>query len=163
MFHANRDLVLDGHSEEDGGWDLEVGRRGWTAAGDVAAGACDGLMKEHVRVLRGVARELDFEIAIEPGLTETCLRQGRPTAMGPNECQKNIRSWPADTTCVSQRGLPTASCAREGSGAPGEIRTPDLLLRRQSLYPAELRARTVDDTTGIASTQVSKARPRHPA
>src|SRR5437667_1767503 len=28
------------------------------------------------------------------------------------------------------------------TGAPGEIRTPDLLLRRQSLYPAELRART---------------------
>jgi hypothetical protein len=26
------------------------------------------------------------------------------------------------------------------SGAPGEIRTPDLLLRRQSLYPSELRA-----------------------
>src|SRR2546427_10368555 len=24
------------------------------------------------------------------------------------------------------------------TGAPGEIRTPDLLLRRQSLYPAEL-------------------------
>ena len=31
---------------------------------------------------------------------------------------------------------------REESGAPGEIRTPDLLLRRQPLYPAELRART---------------------
>src|SRR5205807_2885768 len=30
----------------------------------------------------------------------------------------------------------------EESGAPGEIRTPDLLLRRQSLYPAELRARS---------------------
>src|SRR5215471_5326748 len=29
----------------------------------------------------------------------------------------------------------------EVHGAPGEIRTPDLLLRRQSLYPAELRAR----------------------
>ena len=28
----------------------------------------------------------------------------------------------------------------KNSGAPGEIRTPDLLLRRQSLYPAELRA-----------------------
>jgi len=28
------------------------------------------------------------------------------------------------------------------AGAPGEIRTPDLLLRRQSLYPTELRART---------------------
>src|SRR5215469_7705036 len=25
-------------------------------------------------------------------------------------------------------------------GAPGEIRTPDLMLRRHSLYPAELRA-----------------------
>jgi hypothetical protein len=31
---------------------------------------------------------------------------------------------------------------REKHGAPGEIRTPDLLLRRQPLYPAELRART---------------------
>src|SRR5947209_18917994 len=29
----------------------------------------------------------------------------------------------------------------EKSGAPGEIRTPDVLLRRQMLYPAELRAR----------------------
>jgi hypothetical protein len=29
------------------------------------------------------------------------------------------------------------------NGAPGEIRTPDLLLRRQPLYPSELRARTV--------------------
>jgi hypothetical protein len=26
------------------------------------------------------------------------------------------------------------------TGAPGEIRTPDLLIRSQSLYPAELRA-----------------------
>src|SRR5579863_1577062 len=29
------------------------------------------------------------------------------------------------------------------TGAPGEIRTPDLLLRRQPLYPAELRAHGV--------------------
>ena len=28
-------------------------------------------------------------------------------------------------------------------GAPGEIRTPDLLVRSQALYPTELRARTV--------------------
>jgi hypothetical protein len=26
-------------------------------------------------------------------------------------------------------------------GAPGEIRTPDLLVRSQTLYPTELRAR----------------------
>jgi hypothetical protein len=30
--------------------------------------------------------------------------------------------------------------SREISGAPGETRTPDPLLRRQTLYPAELRA-----------------------
>ena len=29
-------------------------------------------------------------------------------------------------------------------GAPGEIRTPDLLVRSQALYPTELRARTFD-------------------
>ena len=33
---------------------------------------------------------------------------------------------------------------RRVTGAPGEIRTPDLTLRRRSLYPAELRARCVD-------------------
>jgi hypothetical protein len=27
------------------------------------------------------------------------------------------------------------------NGAPGEIRTPDLLVRSQTLYPTELRAR----------------------
>ena len=31
--------------------------------------------------------------------------------------------------------------SEEGSGAPGESRTPDLLVRSQTLYPAELRAR----------------------
>ena len=30
------------------------------------------------------------------------------------------------------------------NGAPGEIRTPDLLIRSQSLYPAELRAHWTD-------------------
>ena len=35
------------------------------------------------------------------------------------------------------------------TGAPGEIRTPDLLLRRQSLYPAELRARFFNYTVAI--------------
>jgi hypothetical protein len=31
--------------------------------------------------------------------------------------------------------------SREISGAPGETRTPDPLLRRQTLFPTELRAR----------------------
>ena len=30
------------------------------------------------------------------------------------------------------------------NGVPGEIRTPDLLIRSQTLYPAELRARAME-------------------
>jgi hypothetical protein len=38
-------------------------------------------------------------------------------------------------------GLPSQNVAlQRENGAPGEIRTPDPLLRRQMLYPAELRA-----------------------
>jgi hypothetical protein len=43
-------------------------------------------------------------------------------------------------------GIKRHLCDRNGperSGAPGEIRTPDLLVRSQALYPTELRARTV--------------------
>ena len=42
--------------------------------------------------------------------------------------------------------------AKRKSGAPGEIRTPDLLLRRQSLYPSELRAHA----TGVVYTGGSR-------
>ena len=35
------------------------------------------------------------------------------------------------------------------SGTPGGTRTPDLLLRRQLLYPAELLAYRVERVTGI--------------
>ena len=35
---------------------------------------------------------------------------------------------------------PCFDCKLLKSGAPGETRTPDPLLRRQTLYPAELRA-----------------------
>jgi hypothetical protein len=41
---------------------------------------------------------------------------------------------------VLNTGVKEAICKLLKSGAPGEIRTPDLLLRRQSLYPTELRA-----------------------
>jgi hypothetical protein len=39
------------------------------------------------------------------------------------------------------------------NGAPGEIRTPDLLLRRQSLYPSELRARSFSLHGGVGKQQ----------
>ena len=44
-------------------------------------------------------------------------------------------------------------------GAPGEIRTPDLMLRRHSLYPAELRARF----NRIPHFALSNASTRQPA
>jgi hypothetical protein len=44
--------------------------------------------------------------------------------------------------------LKTKNCANrckygETSGTPGQIRTADLLIRSQSLYPAELRAHQI--------------------
>ena len=37
-------------------------------------------------------------------------------------------------------------------GAPGAIRTPDLLVRSQLLYPAELRAHILNIATGSVAT-----------
>jgi hypothetical protein len=42
---------------------------------------------------------------------------------------------------VNENRRQNALWKAEENGAPGEIRTPDLTLRRRSLYPAELRAR----------------------
>jgi hypothetical protein len=39
-------------------------------------------------------------------------------------------------------------------GAPGEIRTPDLQLRRLPLYPAELRARISSLHVAVLNAQV---------
>jgi hypothetical protein len=39
-------------------------------------------------------------------------------------------------------------------GAPGEIRTPDLQLRRLPLYPAELRARSLQFTSRVRHHQM---------
>ncbi len=44
------------------------------------------------------------------------------------------------------------------NGAPGEIRTPDPLLRRQMLYPAELRARSGSGFDSKASAAVPKTK-----
>ena len=38
-------------------------------------------------------------------------------------------------------------------GAPGEIRTPGLLVRSQALYPTELRARIDRNSTGVAERE----------
>ncbi len=40
-------------------------------------------------------------------------------------------------------------CYLREIGAPGEIRTPDRLVRSQVLYPAELRARKVAEREGF--------------
>ena len=45
--------------------------------------------------------------------------------------------WP-----VSSSDGSLSKPARDSSSAPGEIRTPDLLIRSQMLYPAELRAQS---------------------
>jgi hypothetical protein len=45
-------------------------------------------------------------------------------------------------TAVCAEALANCRRIKKKNGAPGEIRTPDLMLRRHSLYPAELRARS---------------------
>ena len=53
----------------------------------------------------------------------------------------------------------SGTCSQlRSSGAPGEIRTPDLQLRRLPLYPAELRAHCIQSTTGTSSHQLDAAR-----
>src|SRR6267143_6833003 len=42
---------------------------------------------------------------------------------------------------VEREGIGVRMTINKGDGAPGETRTPDPLLRRQTLYPPELRAR----------------------
>ena len=44
--------------------------------------------------------------------------------------------------------------AKKRDGAPGEIRTPDLQLRRLPLYPAELRARIFSLHPGQLNAQM---------
>src|SRR6267142_2204568 len=41
---------------------------------------------------------------------------------------------------VEREGIGVRMTINKGDGAPGETRTPDPLLRRQTLYPTELRA-----------------------
>src|SRR5271157_640696 len=64
------------------------------------------------------------------------------------QCSRPYRGW-VDTNrargevkqSADDRSSRNLLTSKKNSGAPGEIRTPDLLLRRQSLYPTELRAR----------------------
>src|SRR5882762_10835109 len=53
-----------------------------------------------------------------------------------------IMMCPSGTRAYYDIAVNVARCICGGkTGAPGEIRTPDLQLRRLPLYPAELRAR----------------------
>src|SRR5579883_1108125 len=67
---------------------------------------------------------------------------------GQEEARDNAGAGPGTWRMLPQRSHEAIqrrhSLSRGGqiSGAPGEIRTPDLMLRRHSLYPAELRARS---------------------
>ena len=64
--------------------------------------------------------------------------------------ENSVRRESVCNDCAIKRVVREQRKFREGlyfqevkSGAPGESRTPDLLVRSQTLYPAELRARRV--------------------
>src|SRR5215472_19148618 len=74
---------------------------------------------------------------------------------------KNTDKMSENTDNCKNRGpalFGKALCFQEKSGAPGEIRTPDLLVRSQSLYPTELRARARLDSSNL--TDRARARKR---
>ena len=69
-------------------------------------------------------------LAAGAGQTPQVLRRRLESVSSPP------RSWFAAKTSTSP------AVAGDVSSAPGEIRTPDLLIRSQMLYPAELRAQS---------------------
>src|SRR5580658_10329789 len=57
--------------------------------------------------------------------------------------RQNLAAHGGESTAASSIGQttrPKERFKRGRNGAPGEIRTPDLLVRSQTLYPTELRA-----------------------
>lgn len=77
---ADGNLILDWDGEERRRIDLEVGELCWNGAGDVMSVALDDLVEGYVGVVRGVAGELDFEVAVERGGCERSLRQAEAHA-----------------------------------------------------------------------------------
>lgn len=75
---ANGNLILDGDSEERGRVDLEIGQGRRNGALDVVRRAFDALGEGYMGVVRGVACELDFKIAVERGGREAGFRQPEP-------------------------------------------------------------------------------------
>jgi hypothetical protein len=71
-------------------------------------------------------------------------------AAGSHEYATDRKRHPALTGRSACDGLAGASLSRKGSGAPEEIRTPNLLIRSQVLYPVELRVR---DRRGIPNAR----------
>ena len=57
------------------------------------------------------------------------------------------------------RSLAERVCSREDDGTPRGIRTPDLLLRRQLLYPAELLAHIQDASRSTPRQSPAKRTP----
>src|SRR5271163_1730627 len=55
---------------------------------------------------------------------------------------------PCSEDVGSQPGSSEEENKQNEGGGPGGTRTPDILLRRQMLYPAELRARSEFSTAG---------------
>ena len=76
-----------------------------------------------------------------------CCGNGQPEhgmlACSSQQKGKPFESRPAvpSPMCPVRSVTYVSGLAPQRNGAPGGIRTPDPLLRRQILYPAELRAR----------------------
>lgn len=95
-------------------------------------GACAGRS-------RTCRRSSDTPISAPPSVTRTSRRV-------PWRRPPPARTSPTSAVTPPSRLLSPLVQLLETLGAPGRIRTCDLRLRRPSLYPAELRARTTSDS-----------------
>jgi hypothetical protein len=78
--NANGNFVLDGDSKERGRVDLEISEGRRNGAGDVVGSAIDDLRERHMGIVRGIAGELDLEVAVERGRCKAGIRQPEPDA-----------------------------------------------------------------------------------
>lgn len=73
--YANRNLVFDWNSKKSRWIDLEIGERRRHSPGNVMIPAFYGLMKDHMRIMGGVARKLNFKVALQRRLVKDRFRQ----------------------------------------------------------------------------------------
>ena len=106
----------------------------------------------HISLLKTAKTRLGIDPGASPSMTggRACESQWRPRRCCDDTRPTKVSRGLAEAA-GGVGGPPSLMDFIEEFGAPGEIRTPDHLVRSQVLYPTELRARfgTTDSSNGL--------------